>query len=75
MTAEEIPSNIGSVALLRRLSTKATRKSTADFTKETEASEPHVWHPYYNDPILDVVLKSSDNVYFRASSHVLKRES
>lgn len=34
-----------------------------------------IWHDFHCDPVLDVVLRSSDNVYFRASSHHLKRES
>lgn len=33
------------------------------------------WDDFHSDPVLDVVIKSSDNVHFRASSHALKRES
>lgn len=42
---------------------------------ESDGQKQPKWHTFHNDPVLDIVLKSSDDVYFRASSYALKRES
>lgn len=54
------------------------RNPTSPPAKKIKADPPTTkWHDMHCDPLLDVVLKSNDepSVFFRASSHALKRES
>lgn len=49
--------------------------SDDDDDDDNDYIPPAVWSKHHRDPILDFVLRSSDNILHRASSFVLKRES
>lgn len=44
--------------------------------EEKDASKTGIiWDQLHSDPILDVVIKSNDDIYFRSSSPFLARET
>lgn len=41
--------------------------------RPTADSDVRRWDDYHRDPVNDIVIKSSDNVHFRASSYRLSQ--